>query len=444
MSGSQASWLASLPPGDQATFWQSLTLAELRHIEHDWAFWGRPEQQMPVGTDWDKWLILAGRGWGKTRSGAEAVRTLVQRGYKRIAIVGATAADARDVLVEGESGILAVHPEGDRPLYEPSKRRITWPNGALATTYSADEPDRLRGPQHDAALLDEIAAWQYPETYDMLMMGLRLGSRPLAIITTTPRPIKIIREMMQDPRCTVTRGATMDNAQNLAPQFISQILRKYDGTRLGRQELYAEILEDVPGALWERAEIDAHRIRGDAPTMARVVVAIDPAATSGEDADETGIIVAGIDRDGHGHVLADHSGRYKPDVWAKKVVELYHHYHADRVIAEINNGGEMVEHTLRVVDKNVAYRGVHASRGKVVRAEPISALYEQGRVSHVGSFPTLEDQMCAFTTDLDRDAYGSPDRVDALVWAFSELMVKREPMYSKQPQGPRTLPIFAR
>jgi phage terminase large subunit-like protein len=337
-------------------------------------------------------------------------------------------------MVEGESGLLAIGIERERPRYEPSKRRLTWPNGAIATTYSADEPERLRGPQHDLAWCDELATWRYPEAWDMLMFGLRLGEDPRVVVTTTPKPNRIIRELVADSTTEITRGSTYDNRANLAPAFLAQIVKKYEGTRLGRQELNAEILDDVPGALWNRQRLEELRWPHykPAPELVRIVVAIDPAASSGEDADETGIILAGKDANGCGYVLGDHSGRYTPTEWANRAIALYREHKADRVVAEVNNGGEMVENTLRMIDRSVAYTPVRATRGKVIRAEPVAALYEQkpGRVYHIGSFATLEDQMCAFTTDFDRAKAGySPDRVDALVWAFTDLLV--EPMASE-------------
>ena len=262
----------------------------------------------------------------------------------------------------------------------------------------------------------------------MLMFGLRLGDDPRAVVTTTPKPIKIIRELIADPTTVITRGSTYDNRANLAPAFLQQIVRKYEGTRLGRQELNAEILDDVPGALWSRALIEETRwpVHRNIPALVRIVVAIDPAASTGEDSDETGIIVAGKDANGHGYVLADQSGRYPPTEWARAAIALYRQHKADRIVAEVNNGGDMVEATIRMVDPNVSYAKVHASRGKVIRAEPVAALYEQRRIHHVGAFPTLEDQQCAFTTDFDRKAAGfSPDRVDALVWAFADLLVEQ-------------------
>ena len=377
------------------------------------------------------WLLLAGRGFGKTRTGAELIRArAMARTARRLALVAPTAGDTRDVMVEGESGILAISPPWERPRYEPSKRRLTWPNGAIATLYSADEPERLRGPQHDAAWCDELASWRYPEAWDMLMFGLRLGTDPRVVVTTTPRPTKLIRELIVDPTVVVTRGSTHENRANLAPGFLGEIVRKYEGTRLGRQELEAELLEDVPGALWNRGVIEAARARS-APVLIRVVVAIDPAVSSTDEADETGIIVAGKDEEGQGWVLADASGRYQPAEWAKTAISAYRAHRADRIVAEVNNGGEMVEATLLMIEPNASFAAVRASRGKVTRAEPVAALYEQGRVYHLGAFPRLEDQMCAFTANAHgdfntRSAGYSPDRVDALVWALTDLLV--EPM----------------
>jgi predicted phage terminase large subunit-like protein len=395
-------------------------------LEHSWAAIARPNQLPPRGDWWQIWLLLAGRGFGKTRTLAEWVCEQILFGLaSRIALVAATAADARDVLVEGESGILAVAPPWFRPVYESSKRRLTWPNGAIATTYSAEEPERLRGPQHDAAVCDELGSWSRPETRDMLQFGLRLGRKPRCLVATTPRPTKLIRELLarEGRDVVVTRGSTYENRANLAPGFFDQVIRKYEGTRLGRQELNAELLEDTPGALWSHGIIDAAR-QAAAPHLVRIVVAIDPASTSGEDADETGIVVVGKDNQGHGYVLADASGKYQPIEWAKIAITAYRTHHADRIVAEVNNGGEMVENTLRIVDPNIPFTAVRASRGKVTRAEPVSALYEQGRMHHIGTFVQLEDQMTNFTSDFDRHSAGySPDRVDALVWAVTDLML---------------------
>jgi predicted phage terminase large subunit-like protein len=397
--------------------------------KYDWHAPGKARQaQKPPLGDWRVWLLLAGRGFGKTRAGAEYVRARVMAGEAgRIALVAPTALDARAVMVEGESGLLAIGPPKERPEYEPSLHRLTWPNGAVATLFSADEPNRLRGPQHDLAWCDELAAWRYPAAWDMLMFGLRLGEDPRVVVTTTPRPIRLIRELLTDPKVVVTRGRTIENRKHLAPAFLEQIVRRYEGTRLGRQELDGEILDDMPGALWNHGLIDAARV-STAPDLIRIVVAIDPAVSSGEHSDETGIIVAGKTGEGHGYVLADHSGHCRPAEWARAAITACHTHGADRIVAEVNNGGEMVEATLRMIDPNVPYTAVHAARGKVARAEPVAALYEQGRIHHLGALPQLEDQMCAFTGDFDRDSAGySPDRVDALVWALSDLFVEAMP-----------------
>jgi predicted phage terminase large subunit-like protein len=426
-----AGWLASLPEALRNELIAALSPAEARALLYDWPFWARPNQ-LPPGGDWRVWLLLAGRGFGKTRTGAEMVRArAIARTARRLALVAPTAGDARDVMVEGESGILAISPPWERPRYEPSKRRLTWPNGAIATLFSADEPERLRGPQHDAAWCDELASWRYPEAWDMLMFGLRLGSDPRVVVTTTPRPTKLLRELIADPAAVVTRGTTYENRANLAAAFFGQIIRKYHGTRLGRQELEAELLEDVPGALWNRGIIESARARAG-PALVRVVVAIDPAASSKEGADETGIIVAGKDEDGRGWVLADASGRYQPTEWARTAISAYRTHGADRIVAEVNNGGDMVEATLRIIEPNAPFAAVRATRGKVTRAEPVAALYEQGRVRHLGVFPQLEDQMCAFTAEAHanpktRSAGYSPDRVDALVWALTDLLVAPMP-----------------
>jgi predicted phage terminase large subunit-like protein len=384
---------------------------------YEWWFHARPEQLSPPG-DWRTWLVLAGRGFGKTRTGAEWVRAEVESERRgRLAVIAPTAADARDVMVEGESGILATARPGFRPVYEPSKRRLTWANGAVAAIYSADEPDRLRGPQHDGLWADELAAWRYPETWDMAMLGLRLGTDPRSVVTTTPRPSKLIRELVAAPTTHVTRGTTYSNLENLAPAFADQIIRKYEGTRLGRQELLAEILEDIEGALWTWAMLEDRR---PAPDLSRVVVAIDPAVSNSEDSDETGIVVVGLGVDGRGYVVADRSCRLSPDGWARRAVQAFDDYRADLVVAEVNNGGEMVRTTLQTVRRTIPYKAVHASRGKQVRAQPVAALYEQGKVSHVEAFPELEEQLTTWTPESGT----SPDRLDALVWALTDLMVQ--------------------
>ncbi len=390
-----------------------------------WTGFARGKQLAPEGA-WRVWLLLGGRGFGKTRSGAEWVRARIEGGHaRRVALVAPTAADARDVMVEGDSGMLATARRGYEPAWEPSRRRLIWPNGAIATAFSAEEPERLRGPQHDCAWCDELASWPREEAWDTLMLGLRRGSDPRCVVTTTPRPTRLMRRLLADTEhVVVTRGATRENAANLAPAFLATIVRRYEGTRLGRQELEAELLEDVPGALWTRALLEREGARVPAaPPMRRVVVAIDPAVSAGEESDETGIIVAGLAHDGHGYVLADLSGRMSPHQWAVRALDAYRAFAADRIVAETNNGGDLVAATLRAIDAGAAFKAVRASRGKIARAEPVAALYERGLVHHAGAFPALEDQMTGFT---GAAGGGSPDRLDALVWALSELMIERE------------------
>lgn len=394
--------------------------AEIRPGYAPWRTIARENQVAPEEpAGWWMWLILAGRGFGKTRTGAEWVHENIDR-YGRWHFVAPTASDARDTMVEGESGILATAPPGKRPLYEPSKRRLTWPNGATALLFSAEEPERLRGPQCEAFWADEVAAWKYlRETWDQLMFGFRLGEQPRGVATTTPKPLPLIKELLKMGGVAITRGSTYENRANLSPVFLQTILARYEGTRLGRQELNAEILEDVEGALWSLAMIEALRVR-EHPPLTRVVVAIDPAVTSGAESDETGIVVAGLGEDGCGYVLEDLSGRFSPDTWAQRAVGAYRNQKAERIVGEANNGGDLVEVNIRTVDRRAAYKKVHASRGKRTRAEPVAALYEQGKVHHVGGFPELEDQMTQWVPGTGAP---SPDRMDALVWALTELML---------------------
>lgn len=418
------------------------TPEKLELLKFNWDLWARSNQLPPPG-EWFAWLILAGRGFGKTRTGSEWVRanmcgsTPLARGrWSHIALVAETAADARNVMVgEGKavsdpqagSGLLQVHPKDFRPVYQPSNRRLIWPNGAKATIYNGTEPDQLRGPEHEAAWCDELAKWQYgQDTWDQLQFGLRTGKNPQVCITTTPRPISLLKTIISSPSTVVVRGSTFDNSSNLSPSFLETIRRKYEGTRLGRQELEAELLEEVEGALWKRSLIEGLRTRLEQlPPMKRIVVAIDPNASTEDGSNECGIICAGLGVDGHGYVLDDVSRVMAPDEWARTAIRLWRERQGDRIIAERNNGGDMVENTIRMVDPTVPFRSVWASRGKFTRAEPISALYEQGRVHHVGTFPQLEDQMCSFTIDFDRRVMGySPDRVDALVWALTELLIE--------------------
>ncbi|MGB3389545.1 MAG: terminase family protein, partial [Pseudaminobacter sp.] len=425
----------SLEPGRRAAVLNSLSDDDCESLLHDWRFFARDSQIAPPdakedGTLWHIWLILAGRGFGKTRTGSEWVREQIKAGAMRVHLIAPTASDARDVMVEGESGILSVCWAGDRandgdllgrPSYEPSKRRLTWANGAIATLFSAEEPERLRGPQAGVMWADELAAWKYlRETWDMAMFGLRLGDRPRVCITTTPKPVSLLRELIKDKRTVVTRGSTFDNAANLAPTFLQSVKDKYEGTRLGRQELHAELLEEAEGALWTRDMLEAARLKGPLPAFKRVVVAVDPAVTAKAESNLTGIVAAALGVDGRGYVLADSSGRYSPDAWARKAIEQFDSLKADRIVAEGNQGGDLVRHTLHSVNPRVPVTIVHATRGKNARAEPIAALYEQNRVSHAGTFAELEDQMATWEPLGDMP---SPDRIDALVWALTSLML---------------------
>lgn len=391
-----------------------------------WRKTARPNQLPPDGA-WRTWFTQAGRGFGKTRVEAEWIREQIMfHGKRRAALVAATAADVRDVMVEGESGLLACCERyGIHPTYQASRRRVLFPNGAKVFMYSAEEPDRLRGPQHDCAAADEIAAWPDPEAYNNLDMGLRLGDDPRMVVGGTPKPVTLVRALVKrskepDSDVVITRGALLDNAANLAPGFVQIMRARYAGTRLGRQELEGELLEDVEGALWTLALIDATRIDAlpDGVSLARVVVGVDPAATSAETSAETGIVVAGVGSDGEGYVLSDYTLRGTPNQWGGAAIQAYDDFKADHVTPETNNGGEMVTNTLKTIRPSLPIRPVHASRGKATRAEPVSALYEQQRIHHVGTFAALEDQMANWVPGM-----ASPDRMDALVWAITDLML---------------------
>lgn len=389
-----------------------------------WISEARPNQITPWRKEgWAVWLMLAGRGFGKTRAGAEDVSWYANcNPGHRIAIIAPTYSDARDTCVEGESGLLSILPKACINTWNRSMGELHLENNSRFKLFGAEEPDRLRGPQHHRAWCDELGAWRYPETWDQLLFGLRLGQDPQAIVTTTPKPKKLIKELVKNKRTIVTRGSTFENAANLAPAALAQLREKYEGTRLGRQELYAEMLEQAEGALWNLEMIENARHKGPVPQMSRKVVAIDPAITSKAESNLTGIIGAGLGADRHGYLLADATGQYSPDQWARKAVELFHSIGADRFVAEGNQGGEMVRHTIMSVWRNAPITIVHASRGKQARAEPIAALYEQRRVSHVGVFSELENQMCSWEP-LSDPPQPSPDRIDAMVWAFTDLML---------------------
>lgn len=402
-------------------------------MAYDWRLVGRDEQQLPDG-DWSTWLIMAGRGFGKTRTGSEIINQMaMQGGYGRLALIAETAADARDVMVTGKSGILNTGNPRDRATYNPSIRRVTWPNGAIATTYSAVEYDQLRGPEHDGGWIDELAKFRYAQdAWDMYQMGLRIGNKPRTIITTTPKPIPLLKKIMAEKATIITKGCTMDNAANLSASFIEQITARYAGTRLGRQELEAELLEDVPGALWTNAMLENSRIEA-LPSMNRIVVGVDPSGTKGgESGDSVGIVVCGKGNDGLGYVIADYTCKLSPDGWGRRVAQAYANHQADRVVAESNFGGAMVEAIIRAAAPSLPVKMVTASRGKVIRAEPVAALYEQGRVKHLHpaantnvdtSLLALEAQLTAFASS-GYIGEGSPDRADAMVWALTDLMLE--------------------
>jgi phage terminase large subunit-like protein len=393
-----------------------------------WRNLRRPSQIPPdlrtPSQDWLTWLILSGRGWGKTRVGAEWVLANEQR-YGRFVLAGRTSGDMRDIMIEGESGIMAIARNDARPHYEPSKRRITFASGSVAVLRTADEPEGFRGIQAEAVWADELAAWEHPEAWDQLQFGFRLGFQPRQVVTTTPRPTDIIRELIRDPGTVVTGGSTYENRANLTDKFLHSIVKRYEGTRLGRQELYGEILDDIEGALWKRSMIRhdqppmRHEKGTERPDYQRIVIAIDPAVSYGPESDETGIILAGRGRDQRGYVIDDMSGRYSPIDWAGRAIGAYRTHSADAIVAEVNNGGDLVEANLRAAGFDGRFIKVTASRGKRVRAEPIAALYEQFRISHLRPFTELEDQLCNFTPE----STASPDRLDAMVWAFTELML---------------------
>jgi phage terminase large subunit-like protein len=449
-------------------FTRALSAEEAEFLQHDWQLWARDDQLPPAfsqcGVPWTTWLILGGRGAGKTRAGAEWVRGLAlgrppfaEAPIERIALIGETLGDARSVMVDGPSGLLAIHPSGERPVYNASRRELTWPNGAMAQLFSADDPESLRGPQFGAAWADELAKWRYAQaTWDMLQFCLRLGDNPRQAVTTTPRSIPLLKRLIADPSVAISRARTEANATNLAPSFLSAIVGSYQGTRLGRQELDGELIEDRPDALWQRDLIEQIRVR-EAPPLETIVVAVDPPVTSGPRADACGIVAAGRSEDGRAYVLADATVQgVQPLDWALAAVSLYESLQADCIVAEVNQGGELVAEMLRQVAPNIAQSGkvgtgfpaklndgkqmfapgisganipirmVRATRGKYLRASPVASLYRRGLVFHAGVWPELEDQMCDFAQGGLSDG-SSPDRLDALVWALTELVLNRDP-----------------
>jgi len=444
--------LMKLPPKvREQVVADTLTTEQAEALLFDWTEWGRESQQMPEGM-WIVWLILAGRGWGKTRTGSETCHKVVDLHWPnriRIAGVAETKKDAREVIALGESGILATAPPWRKPTYLKSEGLITWPNGSQLNLYSGEEPDQLRGPQFHYAWVDEWAKYQYPvETMDNLEMALRLGDNPRMWITTTPRPLPMIKDLLKDaipePGAThadvvVTRGSSYENKANLAPSYIKRVIKKYEGSRLGEQEIHAKLLDDVEGGFWTRSMLDDHRFgrRDKLPPMVRIAVACDPAMKfrqvkklhTGAVKDdtklaETGIMVGGKGVDGRMYLLADLSGRMPPEKWAKRLVNAYDHWQADVVVGEVNNGGDLVETNLRTQDPDyrIPFKEVNASRGKHVRAEPVSTIHQQGKIVFVGNFAQLEDQLIFYTPD-GYEGPASPDRGDAFVWLAFHLML---------------------
>jgi phage terminase large subunit-like protein len=409
----------------------SLTERELHEIDSRWKLFAHdhqiPPDLAPDGKPWLTWLLIGGRGAGKTRAGAEWVRAqalglppFAREKASRIALVGETEHDVREVMIEGVSGLLAVHGWNERPAWQPSRKRLEWKDGQIAQVFSAEDPESLRGPQFCCAWSDEMAKWRYAkEAFDMLQFGLRLGAQPRQLITTTPRPTALIKQLIEDPSSVVTRAPTRANALNLAPTFLQNVLQRYRNTRIGRQELEGELIEDRPDALWSRALLEKCRV-AKAPQLQRIVIAVDPPA--GKRAAACGIVAAGVAENGIAYVLGDHTvSGLTPNGWAGKAVGLWHALRADTLVAEVNQGGDMVESVIHEVDPGVPVIPVHATRGKWIRAEPVATLYEQGRVKHAGIFAGLEDEMCDFAPSGLSNGK-SPDRVDALVWAIAALV----------------------
>lgn len=416
-------------------FLSTLSQDEADSILYDWRWTARANQLQP-GTpgasnprkDWVFWLLLAGRGFGKTRVGAETVREWAEDPKARILMIAPTAADVRDVMIEGPSGLMQCYPSYNRPVYFPTKKIVMFPSGAIGITRAASEPERLRGPQFTKFWADELCAWDYPqEAWDQIMFGFRVITPELrGVITTTPKPIKTLKALIADANTTITKGSSYDNRTNISETYYQKVIQPYEGTRLGRQEINAEVLDDVPGALWTRQGIDATRIQWNDVRMdrlVRIVIAIDPAVSHNPDSDETGIVVAALTDTGHVLIMADLSCKESAAGWARIALAAYYSRRADCIVGEVNNGGDLVAANIYAQAPNANFRAVRASRGKYIRAEPVAGLYERGRIHHVGAFELLEDQMCGWTPQGNED---SPDRMDALVWAVTELLIDEE------------------
>ncbi len=440
---SGAAWLACAGQAEVDEFIGGLSDNALASLPWLFEFWALPHQLPPEG-DWKSWVIMGGRGAGKTRAGAEWVRAQVEGASpdapgraRRVALVAETFDQGRDVMVMGDSGILACSPPDRRPVWEAGRRRLLWPNGATATVYSAHEPEALRGPQFDAAWVDELAKWKKAEeSWDMLQFALRLGEHPQQVVTTTPRNVGVLKAILRNPSTVVTHAPTDANRAYLAESFLTEVQTRYVGTRLGRQELEGVLLEDVEGALWTTAMLEGCRVE-EAPALDRVVVAVDPSVTGGPGSDECGIVVAGVVCEGppqewRAYVLEDASVRGGPVDWARAAIAAMARHGAERLVAEVNQGGDLVESVIRQLDPLVPFRALRAGRGKGLRAEPVAALYEQGRVRHLRGLGQLEDQLCRMTVR-GFEGRGSPDRLDALVWAIHELMIEPAAHY-RRPQ----------
>jgi phage terminase large subunit-like protein len=425
------------PPEVRSEFLASLKTRQRDKLNRRFRLHCHDHQLPPAlgnnGERWTTWLLIGGRGAGKTRAGAEWVKSIANapkqdgEGERRIALIGETEHETREVMIEGVSGLLSVHPRDARPVWVPSRRRVEFHNGAIAQGFSAEDPESLRGPQFSAAWADELAKWRHAEaTFDMLQFGLRLGARPRQVITTTPRPIALLKRLLADASSAVTHAPTRANAYHLSPAFIDNVVKRYDGTRLGRQELDGEIVDDRPDALWSRGMIEACRVTA-APNLQRIVVAVDPPASASKGADACGLVAAGRAENGVCYVIADETvAGLSPAGWASKAIALWRRLHADALVVEVNQGGDMVRAVIREADSTVPVIAVRATRGKWLRAEPVAALYEQGRVKHAGVFPALEDEMTDFGLD-GLSSGRSPDRLDAMVWAVSHLTFAARP-----------------